>query len=135
MSKQIKRMDLLWASVIKARAGNVSELSGGGEHDLQQLESHHIANKPNYHLRYSLDNGICITYHEHRYEAHADEAWGRSRLQAIKGRTKKQNFKLKVIKLRGRNIYERLQAQGRLRTKVDLDEVEIFLKAELKKYK
>lgn len=134
MNKQIKRMDDIWAKVIKARAGHASELSGIDD-EMYYLEAHHIANKPNHHLRYSLDNGICLTYHEHRYEAHADEMWGRSRLQAIKGRSKKAKFKDKVRALRGENIYEDLQKIGRLRTLVDLDEVEIFLKAELKKYK
>ena len=125
MKNQIKRMDTLWASIIKARAGNVSEISGQDG----LLESHHIANKPNHHLRYSLENGIYITYHEHRYEAHADEMWGRSRLQALKGRGKKAKFKAKVRVLRGEDIYDALQFKGRLRTKLDLDEKEIFLKS------
>ena len=137
MNKQIKRMDLIWGKCIKARAEYISEISSdwgreiGGGHI---LEAHHIANKPNYHLRYSLDNGICLTYKEHRFEAHADEAWGRSRLQAIKGRHKKAIFKDKVRALRGQNIYIELIDIGRLRTKIDLDEVEAFLKSELKKY-
>lgn len=137
MNKQIKRMDDIWRDIIKARAGYMSEISQlwgvqiGGEHI---LEAHHIANKPNHILRYDLDNGICLTYGEHRFRAHADEAWGRSRIQAIKGRTKKAKFKDKVRALRGEDIYDKLQVLKNDRTKVDLDEVETFLKSELKKY-
>jgi len=68
-----KRCDTLWALCIKARAGFVCEYSGeqgkqiGGE---ANLNAHHIIGKRNFTLRYSLDNGVCITNGVHFFVAH-----------------------------------------------------------------
>jgi len=131
MNKQIKRMDLLWSQCIKARAGNVSELSEGAD----TLEAHHIHGKKNYHLRYALLSGICLTGVEHNFHAHGHENHGRTRHHPYVGRSLYKKFRDDVKSLRGNDIYERLQELKDDRTEVDLDEVEIFLKAELKKYK
>ncbi len=130
MSNQIKRIDSLWANCIKARADNVSELSGQSEN----LEAHHIHGKKNYHLRYALISGICITDIEHNYHAHGHENHGRTRHHPYAGRSLYKKFRENVKKLRGQDIYERLQVLKDDRSLLDLDEVEIFLKAELKNY-
>ena len=65
--KRKKDMDKLWADVIKARAGYMSEIS------LQEgiLAGHHIFGKPNLVLRYDIRNGICLLNHsEHIYGVH-----------------------------------------------------------------
>lgn len=130
MTPQQKRCDDLWQMCIKKRAGFASELSGQSE-DVY-LHAHHLANKPNLLLRFSLLNGICLTSYEHQYEAHAQENWGRSRLLAMKGKSTHAKFKDKVRALRGEDIYERLQEIKNDRSKVDLDEIEEMLKTKLK---
>lgn len=65
-----KECDELWSDCIKLRAGFKSELSNqpawnfNGE-KVGGIVGHHIIKKPNLWLRYSLDNGICVTDYEH----------------------------------------------------------------------
>jgi hypothetical protein len=61
-----KECDVMWAKIVKLRAGNKSELSGKTE----RLNAHHVFGKPNLRLRYELDNGVCLTNGEHFYIAH-----------------------------------------------------------------
>lgn len=61
-----KELDELWAKAVKLRDGNKSVYSGKTD----RLNSHHILHKPNYRLRWALDNGITITSGEHRFVAH-----------------------------------------------------------------
>ena len=125
MSNQIKRMDDLWAKVIKARAGYICEISNekgeqvGGSY---QLEAHHIHGKKNYALRYSLLSGICITDIQHTFYAHGDDG------------VLYKKFLKKVMELRGDDIVDKLQAIKNDRSQVDLDKIEQSLKLELKKY-
>lgn len=81
----LKQLDKLWADVVKARAGMKSEYSGKTE----GLNAHHIHGKPNYRLRYEINNGVCITSGEHFYIAH------------VQGRS--QKFKDWAMNLRGFN--------------------------------
>jgi hypothetical protein len=85
MRPTIKDLDKLWADVVKARAGHKSEYSGKTE----RLNAHHIHGKPNYRLRYELDNGVSITSGEHKFIAHHT---GRQ-----------ENFKQWAMRLRGLN--------------------------------
>lgn len=62
----VASVEKLWAECVKARAGYKSEYSQKTEN----LNSHHIHGKPNYRLRFELDNGVCITSGEHFYIAH-----------------------------------------------------------------
>lgn len=62
-----KSVEALWSECVKARAGYKSEYSGK---DQGPICSHHIFGKPNYSLRFDLDNGICITNGEHSWIAH-----------------------------------------------------------------
>ena len=67
--------DKLWSEAVKLRAGYRSEYSGtrgtqiGGD---KVLNAHHILTKPNFTLRYSLENGICLTAGEHHFIAHGN---------------------------------------------------------------
>ena len=56
----------LWSQAVKARAGYKSEMSGKPG----PLNSHHIEGKNNWWLRFSLENGVCLTGGEHSNGAH-----------------------------------------------------------------
>ncbi len=131
MTPQQKRLDTLWAKLIKKRAGYTSEVSGACGMNVI-LEAHHIHGKANLALRYSLLSGICITNIEHNYHAHGHENHGRTRQHPYAGRSLYKKFREKVKELRGNDIYERLQEIKNDRTKVDLDKIEEMLKAKLK---
>ena len=62
----MKELDTLWAKVVKARAGGVSEWSGKSE----RLNAHHIHGKPTQRLRWELKNGVSLTAGEHKFIAH-----------------------------------------------------------------
>jgi hypothetical protein len=64
------KLDKIWIKYIKARAGHRSELSGRGPHTMDFLHAHHIHGKSTMLLRYSLNNGICVTGEEHSTKAH-----------------------------------------------------------------
>ncbi len=123
MNPTIKQLDQLWAECIKARAEYLSEISQrpgrqvAGEHI---LNAHHIVGKPNYRLRFELDNGICITGGEHKFDAHGSH-------------TRKHDFEYKVRMLRGQDVYEEL-LKLRHQTGADLNAIKLFLETELKKY-
>lgn len=107
--------DKLWAEIIKARAGYQSEISG----KTKGLNAHHIAGKPNLKLRYDFDNGICITGGEHIFGIHHA---GRE-----------QEYREKIKRVRGADIYERLSRFSKGSYKIDLKMMKIYLTAELKK--
>ena len=79
--KKLKKdCDELWALIIKIKAGWKSELSGTpaiiSDKSGQPigLSSHHIVHKPNYALRYDLENGICLTaFKEHTNGVHSND--------------------------------------------------------------
>lgn len=106
----------LWACAVKLRAGNKSEMSGKTE----GLHAHHIAGKPNYRLRFELENGICLTAGEHWYIAHNT------------GRQEK--FRSFVRILRGYEIYERLEALKWDQNKTDLQMVKVYLQNKIKEF-
>jgi hypothetical protein len=75
-----KECDELWSLIIKEKVGYKSELSGtpgeisGKSGNLIGLSSHHIVHKPNYNLRYDLDNGIVLTaFKEHTNGVHSND--------------------------------------------------------------
>ncbi len=123
MNPTVKQLDQLWAECIKARAEYLSEISGkpgrqvAGEHI---LNAHHIYGKPNYRLRFELDNGICITNGEHNFDAHGT-------------RSRQDEFEKKVKELRGQDIYKKLSALKH-QTGADLNAIKLYLQTELKKY-
>lgn len=131
MTPQQKRCDDIWARCIKKRANYTSEISGECGNGVI-LEAHHIHGKANFALRYSLLSGICITNVEHNYHAHGHENHGRTRQHPYAGRSLYKKFRENVKKLRGEDIYERLQEIKDDRKPVDLFKIEEMLKAKLK---
>lgn len=112
-----KECDLLWSETIKARAGYKSELSGKTE----RLNSHHLKGKNSYALRYSLENGFCCTSGEHNFGFHNTE--------------RRASFEERVKRLRGADIFERLEKLKWCKSKVDLGMIKAYLKQELGKFK
>ena len=111
-----EELEFYWKVLIKAKAGFVSELSGG----VDGLTAHHIAGKPCDALRYSHENGMSCTCGEHKFGYHHT---GRG-----------ETYREKTKELRGADIYERLQATGREPSKGKIYYRE-FLINELKPYK
>ena len=118
--KSLKKIcDDLWKEIALIKAGHKSELSGkegrkiGGEHI---LKVHHIARKPNYRLRYELDNAIVLTSWEHRFGVHGDH---------------EEEYRERIKKVKGEDIYSRMLLLKR-EGKTDLKLVKIFLENELK---
>lgn len=112
----VKKLEDLWKKVVKARAGYKSEL--GGDVEGQQLHAHHIMGKPNYRLRFELDNGICINGGQH---FQAGDAYTCSEIRK------------QCLKVRGVSE-EKLKMLGRQVGGTDLFLVELYLKRELKKW-
>ena len=111
----------MWYEVIKKRAGYKSELSGregrqiGGEF---VVCAHHIGGKANYRLRYELDNGICLENGgEHKFGIHNPN--------------RENEYREKIKKVRGEDIYKRMSLLKRINGKTDLQLVKIFLLNEL----
>jgi len=121
-----KQCDDLWIECIKARAGYKSEISGkkgrqiGGEHI---LGSHHIFGKPNYRLRYDLDNGICLTNGgEHKFGVH--------------NQGRKEAFEKEIRKVKGKKIMEKLENISKYKTGgIDLKMIKIYLEQKLSEFK
>jgi len=115
--------DELWRDIIIMKAGFKSELSGlpGKKLDMDRghvLQAHHIARKPNYRLRYELENGICVTRSEH---------------QRFRGRDA-EIFRHRVMELRGHDIYDRLYVL-RWQNSEPLPTIQLYLEQELRKLK
>jgi len=111
----IKELDKLWADCVKARAGNRCEYSGKTE----GLNAHHVHGKPNYRLRYELDNGVCITKGVHFFVAH------------VQGRA--EAFKVWAMRLRGLNN-EKAQLLGMNCGASDLFLIKLLLQKKLKEF-
>ena len=112
--------DELWSEIIKRKAGYKSEYSGklgkkaGGD---EILNAHHIVGKPNYRLRYELENGICLTGGEHKFIAHHT---GRQEM-----------FRERIKQIKGKDIYDKLNALRNVTSK-DIKLTYLFLSEKLK---
>ena len=121
----IKKLDDLWNLIIKTKAGFRSELSGregkviGGS---TILTAHHICGKPNYRLRYEIDNGICLDNDgEHMFGVHNFNP------------EIAREHQDKIIAYIGEERYERLKTLKHRQKKADLKLIEIYLEGEMKK--
>lgn len=115
MNENKKYADYLWSLLVKARADFQSEISGKTE----RLHSHHLRGKSNYALRYSLDNGICITAGEHFFGFHRAD--------------RRENYEEKVKILRGKDIFEKLENLKQKDSESIINIIE-KLESELKNY-
>ena len=112
-----KECDDLLRELCLLRAKNKSELSGKSD----ILQVHHLVGKPNYFLRYHLENCIVITIGEHFWIAHNPD-----RIEL---------FRDKIKAIRGQDIYERLEQYRQLNVKTDLTLIKLYLKQEIEKIK
>lgn len=109
--------DRLWKESIYAFAEFKSEYSGkhgrqiGGDNI---LHAHHIRGKSSYALRYSFLNGVCLTSGEHKFIAHHQ---GRQ-----------DTFEKFIIKLRGKDVYDKLDSLKWYKGKTDLMATHAVLK-------
>jgi len=123
-NKKLKdKCDSLWAECIKRRAGYECELTGvlGNE---TPLAAHHIAGKPNYKLRYNLDNGICID----NYKMHI---WG---VHNKNNPALAYDIQCRIIKYIGLDKWKTLTYKGITLKEEKLIDIKIRLEKELAKY-
>lgn len=114
--KLYQKIEELWKKAVKLRAGMKSELGGSGV----QNHAHHIIGKSTYALRYSLENGICITGGEHM-KCHDPDA---------KVALQYQKKCLKVRKI----DYDELKLLSNQVGSVNLMEMEEHLKSKIKEF-
>ena len=110
-----KTCDELLRTLCLIKAGGRSEISGKLDTTLQV---HHIVGKPNYFLRYHLENCIVLTIGEHK--------WG------IHNPNREEQFREKIKAVRGQDIYEKLEQYKHLNVKSDLTLIKIYLENEIK---
>jgi len=112
----VKETEEIWKLCVKARAGWKSEISGG----TSGLSPHHILEKPNYPLRFLLENGIACTNGEHQ-DAHSI--------------ARRERFEERVKRLRGADIYDKLRMVKNMPTgKTDLYATRFYLFGKLKEF-
>jgi len=114
LQPSVSNVESLWKKVVKARAGWKSELGGAGGY----LHPHHILGKPNYRLRFELDNGICINGGQHMAAHNPFTA---------------EEMKQRCLKVRGVSE-EKLKLLGRITGGADLFLIKAYLQVELEKY-
>lgn len=69
-----KKLDILWAKLVKDSAKNRCEICGKDTN----LNSHHIISRNNLYFRWDLKNGICLCVGHHKFfneSAHLDPVW------------------------------------------------------------
>ena len=111
-----KECEVLWKKCIKARCDGRSELSGM---PTKVIHPHHIMHKPNYRLRFELDNGIALTAGEHHFGAHGPNA---------------EEFRDRLIERIGQDKYDWLKSLRHGAQKTDLYLVKLHLEEKLKEY-
>lgn len=104
---QYKRCNEKWSECVKIIAGYASEISGNKE---RVLNSHHLLGKKNWWLRFSLENGICITAGEH-LTWHHDEG-------------NRGEMERRIKEARGESVFMDLERLKDMQGKPDLDAIE-----------
>ncbi|MFA5151478.1 MAG: hypothetical protein WC554_02845 [Clostridia bacterium] len=69
-----KKLDILWALLVKLKAGNKCEICG----KTTNLNSHHIVSRHNLIFRWDIRNGCCLDVGCHKFKnesAHLDPIW------------------------------------------------------------
>jgi hypothetical protein len=115
--QQDKKILVLWAKLVKLKAGNKCEKCGSSFF----LQSHHLYGRKNYNVRYDIDNGVALCPSCHKL--------GRSSFH----NSPLENIELMITK-RGQIWFNRLQEKATKDIfKQDKDEIEKLLKKQLKK--
>jgi len=113
----------LWKEIVLLRTGYKSELSGKPGKQIDPgnghvLHSHHILRKPNYRLRFGLENGICLTAWEHTRGIHG---------------ALEEEYRRMIMAKRGADIYDKLYLFKK--STCDLNLTKLYLEQELAKLK
>lgn len=111
-----KRLDDLWAKIVKILAGNRCEKCGRSD----TLNSHHVFSRSNHSVRWDFDNGVCLCAGCHCLN---NDSAHKAPLEFAEWFKKK----------RGEKIYEHLRIKASQIYKPDYDLISIFLNNELKK--
>ncbi len=110
----------LWRECVFLRAGYKSEASGlpGRQIDAsgKVLHPHHIYGKKNHALRFGLENGFCLTEHEHLRGIHGTPA-------------EHEKYRRIITEKRGPDIYDKLAILQNI-TRVDLSLLRAYLENE-----
>ena len=132
-SKKKKEKELMeiWQRIVKLRAENKCEFPGCNKPgDFYKLDAHHVFSKGTFrHLKFDLDNGICLCVNHHtagfgKEAAHSDPSFKDKILGKIQG--------YKAI--RSEQWYLLLERKAWTPQKLDLKMEELYLLNELKKY-
>ena len=117
MKPIIKKLDTIWAQLIKLRAKERCEICSRKD----TLNSHHIFSRSSKCVRHDLDNGACLCALHHclgNFSAH------KSPIEFIET----------IKKKRGEKWYKDLRLRWNLSGRPDYKAIEIYLKSELEKY-
>jgi len=133
--------DQYWQQCVKLKALFRSEQSGiqailiNGNVDA--IVGHHIYRKPNYHLRYSLDNGFCLLESEHdelhfeatgkEFEIRSIKLVGQERWNRLK-LLKNDTSKVFLVQVREDLLKKRQELIERAMTMADTQLLKVFLK-------
>ena len=114
-----KECDTLLRKLCLLKTNHKSELSGKSDTEAGIiLQVHHLIGKPNYFLRYHLENCIVLTQGEHK--------WG------IHNPNREEEFRAKIKTVKGQDIYEKLEYFKKLRTETKLSYIKLYLENEIK---
>lgn len=116
--KQEKINDDLYSLLVRQRVDFKSEYSG---HSSDYTNAHHLFKKTNYHLRYCLENGICLTQDEHAYKFNEYPYPG--------------DLMRWIEDYKGKDFFDRMQALKHRTDILDLRQVKSWLLSELRKLK
>ena len=109
-----KQLDPLWTKAVKLRAHMKSEYRHIPD---AYIAAHHIEGKATLAMRYSLDNGVCVTTGQHKFIAHTQGRAKRFREWALKKRGVTEEY-LNIIS----------------RNRIDMFTMKIYLQQQIKKY-
>jgi hypothetical protein len=110
---QVKICEDIWKACIKVRCKGFSELS---DKPIPCIHPHHIMHKPNYRLRFELENGIALSPYEHKFMAHG---------------LRQEEFRELLIKKIGQEKFDWLKSLRNDCQKTDIKAVEIYLRNKL----
>lgn len=114
----IKKLDSLWSTLIKLRAGKACEICGNRD----RPNAHHIFSRSNMATRWDIDNGICLCVSHHvfgNFSAHKAP----------------MEFSEWVKAYRGKEWFERLRAKAQSIVKnQDRFQIRDELEKEIEKY-
>jgi len=113
-----KKVDELWAEVIKIKANHKCEYCGKESY----LNSHHIFSRSNHSTRWDIDNGVCLCVGHHVFS---------SKFSAHKAPAE---FIEWIKDYRGEEWYNRLRVKAKTPSKFNLEDEKKQLNDHKKKF-